>query len=57
MTSISFSIDLDTLNRVHQYGRTNGHKSLSASLTNLVVLGLAYTCLLDDQEKDAEGGQ
>jgi len=51
MPSISFSLPFDELQRVHEYNRKEEHSSMSAGITNLVKLGLAYHEMLEDQDK------
>jgi len=51
MPSISFSIPYDDLQRVYEYNRKEEHQSMSSGVTNLVKLGLAYSQMLEDQDK------
>ena len=51
MPSISFSLSFEDLQKVHEFNRKEEHKTMSAGITNLVKLGLAYSQMLEDQDK------
>jgi hypothetical protein len=51
MVSVSVSIDLETIQRVQEYNTKEQLTSLSAGISKLTKLGLAYTALMDEQDK------
>jgi len=52
MVTISVSVSFETLQSIHEFNRKEAHHSMSAGVSNLILLGLAYTAMLDAQDKD-----